>query len=196
MVAVAFLLRWRRFAASLCLAFFGITRPGEVLRANRHDLVLPMDLLLPENEICYLRVGEPKPRRRGKGRTQHATVKNPVVVAMLSAVFGEIRSDQMLYPISPGSFWRRGDFILKPLQIPVELKLTPGSLRGGGAIEAYRAVIDLTKLCWLMRLKNLKEVAADSFLVNLSTTARERVRNFSAMFEPCLAGATAPRAPV
>lgn len=109
----------------------------------------------------------------------------------------------MLYPISPGSFRRRGDFILKLLQVPVELKLTPGSLRGGGAIEAYRAGIDLTKLCWLMRLKNLttlenyvQEIAADSFLVNLSTTARERVRTFFAMFETCLAGATAPRAPV
>ena len=203
MVSVAVLLGWLRCAGVLCIAFFGIMRPGEVLKAIRRDLVTPDDLLQPDDHVCYLRVGEPKPRRRGKGRTQHASVHDETVVAFLQAVFQSQNYDQLLYPVTPGSFRRRWDHLLKVLLVPRELNLTPGSLRGGGAVEAYRSGMDLTKLCWRMRLKNLatlesyiQEVAADSFLVQLTPESRERVQKFSSMFTSCLLGTTAPRAPL
>ena len=45
LVSLAVLWGWNRFAGSLCIAFYGVTRPGEVLRATRKHLVLPSDLL-------------------------------------------------------------------------------------------------------------------------------------------------------
>lgn len=203
MVAAAVLLRWHRFGAALCLSFYGITRPGEVLKAVRKDLVLPEDLLLEEQTVAYLRVGEPKPRRRGKGRVQHASIHNELVVRFAAAVFGHIPLAELLYPISHGSFRRRWDFILRLLGISASVRLTPGSLRGGGAVAAYHAGIDLSKLCWRMRLKSLttlesyvQEVAAATLLSELPAEARKRIKQFSDMFEPCLLATIAPRAPV
>lgn len=203
MVAAAVLLRWHRFGAALCLSFYGITRPGEVLKAVRKDLVLPEDLLLEDQTVAYLRVGEPKPRRRGKGRVQHASVHNELVVRFAAAVFGHIPLAELLYPISHGSFRRRWDAILKLLVISASVKLTPGSLRGGGAVAAYHAGIDLSKLCWRMRLKSLttlesyvQEVAAATLLSELPSESRKRIKQFSDMFEPCLLATIAPRAPV
>ena len=56
---------WRRFAGSVLSSFFAIMRPGEFLRAIRRDLVLPSDLLRNEEVPVFLRVREPKSRRRG-----------------------------------------------------------------------------------------------------------------------------------
>ena len=193
MVVIGVLLNWRRFSGVLCLAYFGITRPGEVLRARRKDLVLSKDLLLPRSEVAYLRVGEPKPRSRGKGRVQHASIHDLDVIGFIECVFENIHHSDMLYGISATTFRRRWNYALQVLHVPLEARLTPGSLRGGGAVEAYRSGMDLTKLCWRMRLKNLstlesyiQEVAADAFLVELSDTARNRILLFSSAFDSVL----------
>lgn len=193
MVVIGVLLNWKRFSGVLCLAFFGITRPGEVLRASRKDLVLAGDLLLPDSSVAYLRVGEPKPRGRGKGRVQHASIHEPKVISFIEHIFGHVHKTDMLYGVSPNTFRRRWNHALQILLVPSEARLTPGSLRGGGAVEAYRSGMELTKLCWRMRLKNLatlesyiQEVAADAFLVELSDTARKRIQLFASAFDSVL----------
>ena len=193
MVVIGVLLNWKRFSGVLCLAFFGITRPGEVLRASRKDLVLAGDLLLPDSNVAYLRVGEPKPRGRGKGRVQHASIHEPKVIGFIEHIFGHVHKTDMLYGVSPNTFRRRWNHALQILLVPSEARLTPGSLRGGGAVEAYRSGMELTKLCWRMRLKNLatlesyiQEVAADAFLVELSDTARKRIQLFASAFDSVL----------
>lgn len=193
MVVIGVLLNWKRFSGVLCLAYFGITRPGEVLRASRKDLVLARDLLLLNSEVAYLRVGEPKPRSRGKGRVQHASIHQPDVIRFIEHVFADVPHSDMLYGVSGNTFRRRWDYALRILHVPSEARLTPGSLRGGGAVEAYRGGMELTKLCWRMRLKNLatlesyiQEVAADAFLVELSDTARKRILLFASAFDSVL----------
>eukprot|EP00434_Breviolum_minutum_P032179 symbB.v1.2.028460.t1/scaffold3020.1/size65267/3 len=138
MVVIGVLLNWKRFSGVLCLAFFGITRPGEVIRASRKDLVLAGDLLLPDSNVAYLRVGEPKPRGRGKGRVQHASIHEPKVIGFIEHIFGHVHKTDMLYGVSPNTFRRRWNHALQILLVPSEARLTPGSLRGGGAVEAYR----------------------------------------------------------
>lgn len=153
MVVVALHWKWPRFAATLVLGFFGILRPGEILRARRRELLLPEDLCFEAGLQIFLRIDEPKTKRRSRGKTQHAVVEDPLVVPFLAAVFGRVRRDEFIYPISPSSFRRRWDIILGHLKIPGRLKLTPGSLRGGGACHFYREHQDLGRLMWKMRLR-------------------------------------------
>ena len=187
MVSIAVQWNWPRFAGAICIAYFGITRPGEVLRATRKDLVLAEDLLLPPSSTAYLRIENAKSRRRGKHRVQHASVVNGDVTSFLSRVFGGLSYDELLYPISGSSFRRRWD--------RKDKRLTPGSLRGGGALEEYRAGTDLQRILWRMRIRHLvtlehyvQEVAGESFVAELSPEARRRIRLFSELFLPTLTG--------
>jgi len=141
MACIPSLLGCFRFSGTLCISFFGITRPGEVLKAIRRDLLLPTDFLAPESGQPYLQVGELKSRRRGKGKVQHALIQKSAEVDYLKRMFGNLSYDEHLYPISAGSFRRRWNHILTILAFGQDVKLSPGSLRGGGAVEAYRAGI-------------------------------------------------------
>ena len=168
MVVVALHWRWWRFSGCLLACFFGILRPGEFLKATRRDMVLPRDLIGEDRSVIFLRISEPKSRFRGRGRVQHASIHEPGVVSFLQRVFGRLNGDEKLYDISAGSFRRRWDCILQHLNISRLLRITPGSLRAGGAIFEYRRGTDLTKLLWRMRLKQLstlesyvQEVASD-----------------------------------
>ena len=63
LLAVALGWQWFQFAGTLGLIFFGIARPGEVLRSTRCLLVLPRDLLSSTFDVCYLTIENPKGRR-------------------------------------------------------------------------------------------------------------------------------------
>ena len=193
MVSIALCWNWPRFAGAICISFFGITRPGEVLSAVRRDLVLATDLLVEDVQSIFLCIRNPKARRRGRGRVQHASISQPLIVSFITKVFEPLGYDQLLYPISPASFRRRWDRILRHLGIFKRHKLTPGSLRGGGALEEYRTGTDLTRIMWRMRVKQIvtlenyiQEVAGESFLAGLDFAARRNVQVMAELFEPCL----------
>ena len=66
--------------------------------------------------------------------------------------------------------------------MPRELSLTPGGLRGGGAVQRYRAGVSPVDLQWTMRLKNfgtlehyLQELAAVTALTEVSPSGRSRI---------------------
>lgn len=193
MAVLALHWNWKRFACSICISFFGITRPGEVLQARRRDLVLPSDLGDNEPDVAYLRIVEPKSRRRGRGRVQHASLTDPSVIVLLESVFGKMERDQLLYPISAGSFRRRWDMLLTHLGIPFAVRLTPGCLRSGGAVAEYRKGTDMTRLLWRMRLRHLvtlesyiQEVAGETIFAGLQPAVQRRIRILSEMFGPSL----------
>eukprot|EP00438_Fugacium_kawagutii_P011481 Skav211699 [mRNA] locus=scaffold1535:189530:207134:+ [translate_table: standard] len=73
MVSLALTWGWTRWAALTSLTYHGAMRIGEPLKATREDLLLPQDAGLGE-PVIFLRVGAPKPGRRGKGRVQHARI--------------------------------------------------------------------------------------------------------------------------
>lgn len=126
LVTLSVLWGWHKFAGSLCLAFYGITRPGEVLRATRKHLVLP-------EKLC--------------------------------------------------------------LQLGIERKhrLTPASVRGGGALAEYRAGTDLQRILWRMRIRHIitlehyvQEVAGESFIAELSSESRRKISLLSGLFKSTL----------
>eukprot|EP00438_Fugacium_kawagutii_P003415 Skav211329 [mRNA] locus=scaffold3120:27024:31484:+ [translate_table: standard] len=193
MVVVSLNWSWNKFAGILCLAFYGIMRPGEALKGKRRDLVLPEDLLLENTEKCYFRISEPKSRRRGKGRVQHASIHSSLVTVFLSKVFGSLEREQFLYPVSVSSFRRRWDAILKHIGIPSSMRITPGSLRSGGAVHEYHQTDNLVQLLWRMRLQHLatlenyvQEVAGLAFAADLPPECRRRVKLLSSLFDPSL----------
>ena len=166
---------------------------GEFLKLRRSDVLLPSDIHTENAGKVFLKIGEPKTRFRGRGRVQHATVQDPFTVKLLERFLSSMKYNQLVYPISPSSFRRRWDRILSHIGVPAKLKLTPGSLRSGGAIAEYRKGEDLSRLLWRMRLRHLitlenyvQEMAAENFSSKLSASVRHRIFILSEMFEPTL----------
>ncbi len=189
MVAVALLWKWTRWAGVTMLAFEGICRPGEPLKACRKDLLLPVDLVVEGVDVCYLRIINPKGRRRGIGAVQHVKLQEPDVVGFLSRHLGSVGRDVPLYPGSPASYRKRWDAILRALLVPKKVLLTPASLRAGGAVKAYRSDEELTKLMWRMRIRNidtlqhyLQEVGAATVYAELPRRSQDRIQSLAVLY--------------
>ena len=183
MISVAVLWGWHRWAATLTAVFEGIGRIGELLCAARRDLVLPSDSFDTEHMVAFLKISKPKSRKRGRGRIQHLRIDNPAAVAFLEHHFGKLHPACKLFPMSAASFRTRWEKILDSLGLPRSDRPTPSSVRGGGAIAAYRRGETIQGIMWKMRIINqstlesyLQETAADSLLARMSDPCRNRIR--------------------
>ena len=173
--------KWDRWAAALLGCFYAICRIGEFLSAQRKDILTPHDLLC-EDDVIYVRILLPKTRRRGAS-TQYATISEPSVVRFLVSVWQELQPNDLLYGGSPSAFRRRWDATLTKIGVGPQHRLTPGSLRGGGAVSCHRRGMPIADLLWRMRLQNVKtlsfylqETTAMSILPALQPSVRQRVQ--------------------
>ena len=183
MIAVGWNLGWRRWCGATTLAFFGIARIGEVLSCRRSELLLPADLMDDRNRAAFLLLRRSKTSFRQAAKVQHLKVNDRFAVRILEAVYKDFDSETFLFHGSPAVYRRRWDVILKLLGFDVAQRLTPGGLRGGGAIEEYRRGASIADIQWRMRLKNvvtleayIQEVAALSVMTSLSVRCVNRVR--------------------
>ena len=183
MAATALLWGWPRWAGTLLLAFFSVARIGEVLRpeATRHTLQLPSDGLWGATH-AFLRIDKPKTRYRGGAKVQHASVTDPEVIRLLESIFGSDSKSTKLYPWSAPHFRKLWMLVLKALGVPKELGLTPGGVRGGGAVALYTDELPLLNILWRMRLSSvdslghyLQEVVALNALQSLDKATKNRV---------------------
>lgn len=172
---------WRRVASVILIGFYGCCRPGEVLRAQRSQLVLPCDLGLTSGP-CYLRVQKPKPGRRGMGRTQHAKITDSDAVAFLSRVFDGVAPDCLIYGGTSSAFRLRWNKLLLALGISNSAMITPAGLRAGGTVELYRRGVPILDILWALRLKNvetlqhyLQEIATQITMIDLPLDARASI---------------------
>ena len=191
--SLAYLWKWKRFAAVLLLGFEGIARVGELLAARRADLVLPGDAFDSSSLVAFLKVRKPKTLRRGIGRVQHLRVQNPPVVLFLQSIFGHLDPSLSLSSLSASQFRKRWNKLMDALAIPPRLRPTPGGIRGGGAVLAYKRGGPISDILWRMRLAQqrtlesyLQETAADSLLVKLPISAKDRIRSFSSFYDQLL----------
>eukprot|EP00439_Symbiodinium_sp_Y106_P070343 s3923_g12.t1 len=164
LIGLAICLGWSRWAATTATIFYGIARPGEVLRARRRDLPQVIFLSRPTRGV------------------QHVKLDEASIVAFVSRVWGDLEPNELLYPGSAGVYRRRWDRLLSVLGVPRHLGLTPGCLRGGGAVAAFNKGLSISDLLWRMRLRPattlefyLQETAAVSVLPKLPTAVRKRV---------------------
>ena len=189
MVWIAWHLQWHRWCGIALLCFHGIARAGEVLKATRKDLLLPSNLLDDEHYAAYLVLWKTKTSTRSSARVQHLKVVDRSTVSLLEQIYGKMSPDDKLYHGSASMFRHRWNYILGLLEVPEQIRLTPGGLRGGGAIESYRRGENIPTLQWRMRVKNpstleayLQEVAAVSLLPDLEEKVAWRIRCFSRLF--------------
>ena len=186
MLSLALDVGWLNWAAVTAIAFSGACRIGEPLRAFRADLLTPQDLM-SELQTVYLRIREPKSRNRG-AKVQHSTITDTRAVHLITKVFQDKPRAAKLYGGSPSVYRRRWDHLLRALGVQASLKLTPGSLRGGGALSLFRRGMLIADLQWQMRLKGqqtlayyLQEVLADSVLPSLPESTRQRIQAAASM---------------
>lgn len=185
---------WRQFASIVGISFFGISRPGEPLRAQRKHLILPEDLLQDGSHTAYLRIENPKSRRRGLGRVQHLCIEEPIFVRYLEGVYRSHDRREPLLGCSASAFRTRWDAVIAALLIPPTAQLTPGGLRGGGCVASFRRGTGIPLLLWRMRLRQqqtlenyLQEAVAESVLPSLPLSTRDRIASLASLFEIVLA---------
>ena len=148
---------WFWWTAILLAAFYSISRVGELLRAVRSDVLTPADLL-DDDEKIYIRISEPKTRKRG-ARTQHVTVDSELCLKFVAWVWGKLNRQDLLYSGSAGAFRSRWNATLRHLGISNVHRLTPGSLRAGGAVAAHRLGMHISDLMWRMRLQHVQTLS-------------------------------------
>lgn len=189
--SLAWMNNWQRWCGVLLLSFYGVARVGEVLHCRRSDLLLPSDRLNETVEdSAYLLLQRSKTMHRQAARIQHLKIESKTAVRLLNYIFKDCDKDSMLYEGSSGVFRKRWDFLLSQLGVDSSLHVTPGGLRGGGAVECYRRGLPIADLVWRMRLKQistlesyLQEVAAMSLLTDLTPQSRRSIKSASSLFE-------------
>ena len=191
-LAAAWSWGWKREAASFALAWGALLRIGELLDACRSDLILPSDV---GNTIDYvlLKIREPKTRYRS-ARHQAGKLEQFDLIEVVRIGFSKLLPEEKLWPWSGVTLRARLTKILVTLDLPhtptqVPKALSLASFRPGGATHLI-AVSDSAEMVrrrgrWAsfrtMEMY-LQEVAASTYMNEISKTAKDRVllalRNF------------------
>lgn len=189
LVVMAWNFGWRRWACCTLVTFYGIGRIGEVLAARRGHLILPKDILETKKNVAYLRLDSSKTSYRSGSKVQHLKVTDDIVVKLLEKTYYNVPPEVFLYDGTPGVYRRRWDWLLQRLSVSKELRLSPGGLRGGGAVTAYRRGQPLMEIMWSMRLQQistlqsyLQEVAAATALTAVSKPSRKLMRSLNKLY--------------
>ncbi|CAE7270722.1 unnamed protein product [Symbiodinium sp. CCMP2592] len=190
LVALAWLSGFVAFAAVTLLSYYGLGRIGEVLPVLRSDLLLPSDDWWNQSRAAYLTLRSSKTMNRKRGRIQHMKITDAKAVALLEKLYGNRPGGYRLFPQSPSAYRYRWNKLLETLSVPAEARLTPGGLRGGGAVQSYRSGVAITEIQWRMRLRHihtlefyLQEVGAALALAALSQACAAKVRTAGTFYE-------------
>ena len=188
LVSLAWGFKWYRWAAVTMICFSGIARIGEVLRCKRCDLLLPRDILEDEAGAVFVLLARTKTSYRSKAVVQHLKIDDPYVIALLDKVFHSYDSQVPLYHGSPSVYRLRWNKLMGLLGCG-DISITPGGLRGGGAVAAYREGKNLPEIMWRMRLRSqqtlesyLQEVSALGVLSSVSRTSLHSIRSAAALY--------------
>ena len=145
--------------------------------------------MMYECDSAFLLLRHSKTMYRQLARVQHLKINSSAAVKMLNKIYLHSDRGDQLFPGTPHVYRRRWDHLLSMLQVSARCRVTPGGLRGGGAVSWYRRGGSIPDLVWAMRLKQvatleayLQEVAAISLLTDLSFDARHSIRSAAALF--------------
>ena len=119
--ALALLWGWAREASLIMLGWAGVLRAGELFAAFRADLVLPRDAA-PGTYHALVKIRQPKTRGRA-AKHQAVRIDPSDVVALLSAVFGNLSSAEPLWPLSPATLRKRFSLLQASLGLGLQTSL-------------------------------------------------------------------------
>ena len=190
MCALAWQHHWYEWVGVTLLSFYGAGRLGETIRCRRSDLIMPADTCEEDYEAVFLQLRTFKSKYRQAARIQHMKVNDSVAVKIISRIYFNYGPLDKLFSGSHSQYRKRWDFLLKIFQIPTSLKLTPGGLRGGAAVAAYRKGRAITEIQWSLRLRNistlesyLQETGTLTVFMQFSKTTRDLLREASKFFK-------------
>ena len=159
-------------------------RPGEALNGFRSNVLLPTDLLesISASARVYVSVDAPKTGKRTGALRQHGSMQGLFEVCFLCAWLNRMKPHDPLFTHGPRTFRKRWDDILSTLRVSAALEITPGGLRGGGAVYEYHHNPDIQQLMWRMRLSSagtlqhyLQEVTSRQILIRVAGEGRTRI---------------------
>ena len=191
--SLAILWGWPEVAAIVLLTWSGLLRIGEVLSAQRSDLILPEDSA-PGIEFVLLQIRQPK--TRGTGARHQAARVDPIdIVQFLSSVYRKRPSHERLWRSSPATLRKRFGELQKALGLPTVK--SPGvapfdlaSLRPGGATFLLHRFEDSELVRRRGRWASarvmeiyLQEVAVSTYSAKMPKIAFQRVEALSIAFE-------------
>eukprot|EP00438_Fugacium_kawagutii_P026439 Skav201238 [mRNA] locus=scaffold3524:39770:44044:- [translate_table: standard] len=189
MVCLAWHLGWYRWCGVTVLAFYGAGRIGEVLRCTRADILFPADVLEESGGAVFLQLKQFKSLGRQPSRIQHMKIVNKDACRILERVYEQLELFEALFCGSAGMYRKRWDSVLWRLKVPPQTHLTPGCLRSGAAVAAYRAGRPISDILWMRRLRSqqtlesyLQEVAAMATLQQLPEHVRDELRTIALLF--------------
>ena len=187
--STAWQLGWYEWVGICLIAFYGAGRLGEIIRCRRGDLILPADTLEDDVTSAFLQLRTFKSQNRQKAKIQHMKVQNTIAVKIVTKIFRRYPAERQLFSGSASQFRKRWDFILDLFCIPRQLRLTPGGLRGGAAVAAYRAGRPIPEIQWSLRLRSLstlesylQETGTLTVYSRLSELSRWRLSQASKLF--------------
>lgn len=138
LVTLAWQFEWYDWCGVTLISFYGAGRLGEVLRCLRSDLILPADTIGEISHSAFLELRRFKSLNRQPSKIQHMKVTDKYCVKLLGMIYKNYAREDRLFDGSADQYRRRWDFLLKTYGIDKSLRLTPGGLRGGSAVWAYR----------------------------------------------------------
>ena len=187
--SLAWQLGWYEWTAICLVSFYGAGRLGEVIRCRRCDLILPADTFEDDVTAAFLQLRTFKSQNRQKAKIQHMKISNLDAVRIITKVFRFYPFEKPLFDGSPSQFRKRWDFILSLFYIPKSLRLTPGGLRGGSAVAAYRAGRQISEIQWSLRLRSLstlesylQETGTLTIYARLSEESRRKLSQASKLY--------------
>ena len=198
-ITVCLIWGWTREAAIFALAFGALLRIGEIMSATRADLILPQDVDYSIPHVL-LKVNEPKTRFRA-ARHQAGKCESPDLILVATLGFAGLGRSEKLWPMSSTTLRNRLTKVLERLHLPSTPTSTPkaislASFRPGGATW----LITMTESAELVQRRGrwaswatmsiyLQEVAASTYLNDVSCTAKQLVLSGMRLFTEVLAKA-------
>ena len=178
---------WYAFSALLVVGFMGLLRPGELLRLTASDVVLANSLSLAS---CFavVRIRRPKNSRQ-MGVQQYVEIRHPDAVNWLGwLTTRSSKSGAVLWPASAPKFRRMFKAVCDSLGIG-NLKLSPASLRAGGATWLVDEGTEINRVRFLGRWAHLRSLEhyiqvarAEQIALTISPDASARLKALLARF--------------
>ena len=192
MTSIALMWGWVFEAGAICLAWCGILRIGEVLLAQRRDLILPCDSM-PGIHFILLKIKLPKTRGRS-AKHQAAKIDACDIVELLSAIYADLPPDAPLWPFSASTLRKRFNSLLEALNLDTKRTIDGrpfglGSLRAGGAthllLETENPDLVRRRGRWLAHRTMeiyLQEVLVTTFTSKLQAPTRDKIYVLASVF--------------
>lgn len=146
---------WRALSTLLLVGFFGLLRPGELFGLKAQDAVAPNSLTMGSS-FAVVRVARPKNSRQ-MGVQQYVEIRRPDAVNWLTWLKGSRPAHAALWASTPSRFRSMFKKVCCALKVDT-LRLSPASLRAGGATWLVDEGVEISRVRFLGRWAHLRSL--------------------------------------